>query len=135
VRPHRKGPVNIVDSWDPLSAQDHGKPTSKRAVTLIQKEHLEIVSMLAGHTVSWEKTRRNLLVANINLYSLIGHRFRVGNVLLEGTCIVDPCKNMEAAMGEGTYAAMMGHGGIGATIIESGMIHLGDTVQWLVPEG
>ena len=40
---------------------------------------------------------------------------------------------MELAMGEGTYAAMMGHGGIGARIIEGGRIHIGDTVQWLIP--
>lgn len=133
VRPKRNQTPLIVQHWDVLSAQDHGKPSSKRAITLIQKEHIAVISALAGHTVAWENTRRNLLVSNINLFSLIGHRFRVGEVLLEGTCIVDPCKNMEQAMGEGTYAAMMGHGGIGARIIEGGQIHLGDAVQWLIP--
>ena len=133
VRPKRTQTPVVVQHWDVLSTQDHGKSSSKRAITLIQKEHFEVISALAGHTVTWEKTRRNLLVSNINLLSLIGHRFRVGEVLLEGTCIVDPCNNMELAMGEGTYAAMMGHGGIGARIIEGGRIHIGDTVQWLIP--
>lgn len=133
VRPKRKLDPMVVEAWNVLSAEDHGKITGNRAVTLIQKEHLSVASALAGHTIDWRKTRRNLLVSNINLFSLVGHRFRIGNVLLEGKVIVDPCKNMEEAMGTGTYAAMMGHGGIGAKIIEGGTIHIGDTVQWVSP--
>ena len=131
VRPTRKRDPIVVEVWNVLSSEDHGKITSNRAVTLLQKEHLAVASALAGHTIDWRKTRRNLLVSGINLFSLVGHRFRIGNVLLEATVIVDPCKNMEEAMGAGTYAAMMGHGGIGAKIIEGGTIHVGDTVQWI----
>ena len=131
VRPTRKEPAQTVEEWDPSGNADHGNPNSKRAVTLIQKEHLDVVAALSGNDIKWELTRRNVLVSGINLQSLIGHRFRIGDAIFEGTCLVDPCKNMEAAMGPGTYAAMMGHGGIGAKIIGKGSIRVGDNIQWL----
>jgi MOSC domain-containing protein YiiM len=134
VRPKRNGAVQSVSSWDPTTGVDHNKPEGGRAITLIQSEHLDVIASLSGQPVSWEQTRRNVLVSGINLLSLVGHRFRVGEAILEGTCLVDPCKNMEAAMGPGSYAAMVGHGGIGARILQAAELRVGDTVQWLGPE-
>jgi len=133
IRPERGKDVVVVSAWDPEGLDDHGRSESKRAVTFIQKEHLEVVAQISGQEVQWEKTRRNVLVSGINLLSLVGHRFRVGNVIFEGACLIDPCKNMEKAMGTGVYAAMVGHGGIGGRIIQNGQIHVGDEIQWLGP--
>ena len=73
--------------------------------------------------------RRNLLVSGIPLIALKGRRFRIGDVLLEGTESCDPCSRMEAALGPGGYNAMRGHGGLCARIIEGGRLRLGDAVQ------
>lgn len=133
VRPSRKKDCRVVQCWNPESHEDHGKPNSKRAVTLFQKEHLELISALSHNAITWEQTRRNVLVSGLNLLSLIGHRFRIGDALFEGTCLVDPCHNMESAMGPGTYTAMIGHGGIGARILQTAELKVGDVVQWLGP--
>ena len=69
--------------------------------------------------------RRNLLVSGIPLIALKGRRFRIGDVLLEGT---DPCSRMEAALGAGGYNAMRGMGGLCARILESGNLRVGDAV-------
>jgi MOSC domain-containing protein YiiM len=73
--------------------------------------------------------RRNLVVSGIPLIALKGRRFRIGEVLLEGTDACDPCSRMEAALGPGGYNAMRGHGGLCARIVEGGTIRIGDALQ------
>ena len=77
--------------------------------------------------------RRNVVVAGINLYALRHARFRVGDVLLEGTGICAPCASMEEALGPGGFNAMRGHGGITARVLEAGTIALGDAVAVTEP--
>lgn len=103
--------------------------SGKRAVTLIQAEHLPVVAALMGHAeLDPAVTRRNLVVSGINLYALRSERFRVGSVLLEGTGTCDPCSLMEESLGAGGYNAMRGHGGITARVIEPGRMALGDAI-------
>ena len=45
--------------------------------------------------------RRNVVVSGIPLVALKGRRFRIGEVVLEGTDDCDPCSRMEAALGAG----------------------------------
>lgn len=104
--------------------------SGKRGVTLIQAEHLPVIAALSGHDqVAPSLLRRNLVVSGIPLIALKGRRFRIGEVVLEGTDPCDPCSRMEAALGEGGYNAMRGHGGLCARIIEGGIIRLGATVE------
>jgi len=88
--------------------------------------------MLAGHDRLAPATlRRNVVVAGIPLIALKDRRFRIGEVLLEGTGECDPCSRMEAALGPGGYNAMRGHGGICARILEGGALRVGDAVAWV----
>ena len=101
----------------------------KRGVTLIQAEHLPVIAALSGHDALPPATfRRNLVVSGLPLVALKGRRFRVGDVLLEGTDACDPCSLMEAALGPGGYNAMRGHGGLCARIVEGGTLRRGDRV-------
>lgn len=101
----------------------------KRQVTLMQAEHLPVLAALCGRTrVSPEGLRRNLLIAGINLLALHNRRFCVGETLLEGTGLCQPCASMEQALGAGGFNAMRGHGGITARVLRGGRIHLGDAV-------
>jgi MOSC domain-containing protein YiiM len=108
----------------------HGAGGSgKRAVTLIQAEHLPAIAALSGHAqVDPALLRRNLVVSGIPLIALRERRFRIGNVLLEGTGECDPCSRMEAALGPGGFNAMRGHGGLTASVIEGGRIQVGDVI-------
>ena len=85
--------------------------------------------MLSGHdAVAPATLRRNLVVSGIPLAALRGRRFRIGDVLLEGTDACDPCSRMEAALGPGGYNAMRGMGGLCARILEGGTLRRGDAV-------
>ncbi len=110
---------------------DHHSPSGrgKRQVTLVQAEHLPAISSLLGlETVGPELLRRNLSISGINLLALKDRRFRVGEVLLEGTGLCHPCSRMEETFGPGGYNAVRGHGGITASVVEGGIIRLGDPV-------
>ena len=104
----------------------------KRGITLIQAEHLPAIAALAGLAqVAPAILRRNLVVSGIPLVALKGRRFRVGELVLEGTASCDPCSRMEAALGPGGFNAMRGHGGLCARIVEGGTLRLGDAVESL----
>ena len=103
--------------------------SGKRGITLIQAEHLPVIAALAGHAeVAPAHLRRNLVVSGIPLVALKGRRFRIGDVLLEGTDPCDPCSRMEDALGPGGYNAMRGMGGLCARILEGGTLRVGDAV-------
>ena len=103
---------------------------STRQVTLIQSEHLDVIAQLARvEKVDPVALRRNLVVAGVNLAALKNVRLRVGAALLEIVGPCQPCSRMEAAIGRGGYAAMRGHGGWTARVIEGGALQVGDTVR------
>ncbi|MDE2176996.1 MAG: MOSC domain-containing protein [Xanthomonadaceae bacterium] len=113
-------------------AGDRHHGSGRRQVTLIQAEHLPAIAALTGHAAvdpAW--LRRNLLVAGINVQALVTAHFRIGDVLLQGSGPCEPCARMEQALGAGGCAAMTGHGGITARILEGGMLHVGDPVRFV----
>lgn len=134
LRPARDVPMQQVDSVEAeagggLVGDRYKGGSGKRGVTLIQAEHLPVIAALSGHGEIVPATlRRNLLVSGIPLVALKGRRFRIGEVLLEGTDACDPCSRMEAALGTGGYNAMRGMGGLCARILEGGVIRAGDEV-------
>lgn len=130
IRPKRRLPVEAVESWDLTSTVDHAR-SKTRAVTLIQAEHLPVVSALLGHDVRFDQTRRNLLVSGLNLDVCRGRELRIGAVVLGITARCHPCARMEEDLGKGGFAAMYGHGGWCARIVTPGTVHVGDSVGLL----
>lgn len=134
LRPARDVPMREVASADAeagggLRGDRYAGGSGKRGITLMQAEHLPAIARLAGHaTLAPATLRRNLVVSGIPLAALRGRRFRIGEVLLEGTDACDPCSRMEAALGPGGYNAMRGMGGLCARILEGGSLRLGDAV-------
>ncbi|WP_147127293.1 MOSC domain-containing protein [Shimia ponticola] len=102
----------------------------KRAVTLLQAEHLPVIAALAGlEAVTPERLRRNVVVRGINLLALKGRQVRIGDVVLEVTGPCHPCSRMEEELGHGGYSAVRGHGGMCARVVEAGSVSVGDQVE------
>jgi MOSC domain-containing protein YiiM len=135
LSPARCAPIEVVGSamiqaGTGLEGDHHARSgRSKRQVTLIQAEHLPVVAALLGRdSVPPELLRRNLVVSGINLLALKERRFRIGEVLLEGSGPCAPCSRMEWNLGPGGYNAMRGHGGVTAVVLEGGTVRVGDPV-------
>lgn len=111
---------------------DHARPGPRNArqVTLIQWEHLAVIQSLMGRAedqpVLPEELRRNIVVSGINLFSLKGRQFRIGQAVFETTGWCQPCARLEQRLGQGTFQAVRGHGGITARVLQSGIIRLDD---------
>lgn len=133
IRPARRASmidVAAVDVTEAGLSGDHVTGTGKRAVTLLQAEHLPVVAALARRErVVPGDLRRNLVISGLNLNALRGRRITVGLVEFEVTGPCAPCSRMEEALGAGGYTAMRGHGGWCARVIRPGKIALGDPVQ------
>lgn len=103
---------------------------STRQVTLIQREHLDVIAQLARvGEVDPVGLRRNLVISGINLLALKNATLQVGEALLEIVGPCQPCSRMEETIGPGGYAAMRGHGGMTARVIGGGAIRVGDAVR------
>ncbi|NOE28280.1 MOSC domain-containing protein [Ruegeria sp. HKCCD6157] len=132
LRLERRSEMAIVDAVT-ISAKgldgDRAR-VGKRAVTLIQQEHLAAIGSCLGQgPVAPEILRRNLVVSGINLTALKGREVQVGEAILRLTVICAPCSRMEEALGKGGYSSVRGHGGWCAEVVRPGRVRLGDVVQ------
>lgn len=132
LRPERRGDMQAVARAE-ISATglggDHARP-GRRAVTLIQAEHLPVIAALAGlGSVPPGLLRRNLVVSGLNLAATRERILTIGAVRLRVTGPCAPCSRMETALGPGGYNAMRGHGGICAEVLDPGPIALGQPVE------
>ena len=137
LRPSRKATIEVVDSAEVNTKNgltgDRYSSDCKRMVSLLQAEHLPtIASMLGGKgKIKPQDLRRNLVISGINLLSLKGKQFHIGEeVILEYTGPCHPCTRMEEILGPGGLNAMRGHGGICARVVRGGMIGIGDSVYF-----
>lgn len=113
---------------------DHRTKPGKRAVTLVQAEHLPVIAAFAGlEAVTPQMLRRNLMISRINLAALRGRILALGAARLHITGPCAPCSRMEEALGPGGYTAMRGHGGWTAEVVTPGTVQIGDAVSLARP--
>ena len=121
-------PVDVAEVTEAGVQGDRARP-GKRAVTLIQAEHLPAIGAYLGReAIPPDILRRNLVVAALNLSALRGRRLRIGGAEVEITTLCAPCSRMEKALGPGGYSALRGHGGWCARVMQPGRVKIGDPV-------
>ncbi|MGH1485911.1 MAG: MOSC domain-containing protein [Cellvibrionaceae bacterium] len=141
LRPARKTPMQVVDTVNALEGlglsgdrRCQGTPGSARQVTIISIEYIDTIArLLKKETIDPGLLRRNLVVSGINLTALRHQRFQIGDATFEATALCHPCSRMEKALGKNGVAAMLGHGGLCAKILQGGCISVGDEVKHLGP--
>lgn len=97
-------------------------------LTLIAAEALDEVAA-AGDPVDFAATRRNVLTRGIDLDTLIGRRFTIGDALCRGSRRCEPCAHLERVSGPGHLRPLIHRGGLRADILTAGTIPIGAPIR------
>jgi len=105
---------------------DHGKG---REVTLIEIEAIEALKNEKGIELAPGNARRNLVTCGVPLNHLINREFKVGEVVLRGVRLCEPCTHLEDLTQSGVQSGLVHRGGLRAHILTDGIIKAGDTIE------
>jgi MOSC domain-containing protein YiiM len=138
-----KGPMERVDAIEVVAgeglrgdrygagvgaAQFQGRRKPENEVTLIAREAIDAANDEFNFTIEHLDTRRNLLTEGVPLNDLIGKSFRVGQVVLKGLELCEPCGYLERRTFPWIRVALKNRGGLRCCVLEGGEIRVGDAV-------
>jgi MOSC domain-containing protein YiiM len=97
-------------------------------ITLIEAEAVERLQADHGLDLGDGESRRQVLVRGIDLGTLVGRRFRVGQVECQGDERCEPCQHLARLVESPAVLIGLVHSGLRASIITGGTIRPGDEV-------
>jgi hypothetical protein len=107
-----------------------GEIEPDRDVTLIEIEKIDALNKEHNLNITAEDLRRNIVVSNCDLNSLVDKEFQIGEVVLKGLRLCEPCKYLSDKLNEKKVLSEMVHkAGLRAQIIKSGSIDLNSQVE------
>ncbi len=105
------------------------RPGSGRQVTLIEAESLEALARESGLELDLAASRRNITTRGVPLSHLVGRRFRIGEIVVEGTRLCEPCEHLERLTKPGVLKALVHRAGLRADIVTGGTLRVGDPIR------
>ncbi len=103
-------------------------------LTLIEIEQIEAVQREYGIALAAGDARRNVVTRGVSLNDLVGREFRIGEVLLRGQRLCDPCSHLAKLTDPAVLYGLVNRGGLRAQILTEGTIRIGDKIAivWLL---
>lgn len=133
IAPEYGSPVEAVGKVEAVAGQGlrgdryYG---SRRQVTIVAAGELDTAAAeLGANRIDDGATRRNITVDLPSLPRTHGTRIEVGEAVLEVWRDCAPCEVMETAVGPGARVALTGRAGVSATVVEGGVIRVGDPAR------
>ena len=127
VAPKKGAPAQSVQAADALPgrglAGDHYADA-----TLIELENIEAFTRATNLALTPDMPRRNIVTRGVRLNELCGKRFRVGEAVLEGLELAEPCRLFAKRTHREALQFFAGKGGLRARIVHAGTVHVGDVV-------
>jgi MOSC domain-containing protein YiiM len=102
---------------------------SGREVTLIELEAVEALKRDYQIELDAGRVRRNIVTRGIALNHFVEREFRIGDVVLRGTRLCEPCAHMEKLTVKGAMRGLIHRGGLRAEIVKGGTIRVGDVIE------
>jgi hypothetical protein len=94
-------------------------------VTLVEAEVLDELVLPDGERLAYADARRNIVTRGVDLNSLVGRRFFIGDVECLGQRLCEPCAHLERLTRPGTLRGLIHRGGLRADIVTGGVIAAG----------
>jgi len=104
-------------------------------VTLVEWEAVEALKRDHSIELNPGSTRRNIVTRGVPLNHLVGWEFKVGDVVLRGVRLVEPCAHLARLTDHRVLSGLIHRGGLRAEILTDGMIRVGDLVRELDSAG
>lgn len=105
-----------------------GSPGPQRQVTLIESEAVAALARDHDLVVDPGETRRNLVTTGVPLNHLVGATFRVGDVVLRGVALCEPCGHLDRVAGKRLSRHLLHRGGLNAEVVEGATLRVGDPI-------
>jgi MOSC domain-containing protein YiiM len=97
-------------------------------ITLIESEHIGAFATGLGAAFTPDMPRRNIVTSGVALNELRGRRFRLGETVVEGLELCEPCRLFAKRTHRAVLEFFVGKGGLRGRILTSGRIRVGDAV-------
>jgi len=117
--------IGLVGDRYAISAHRRGPDYQ---LTLIELEHIEAFADVVSRPFTPDTPRRNVVTRGVALNDLCGKQFRVGNAVLEGLELCEPCSLFAKRAGREVLKHFLHRGGLRTRIIEGGEIRVGDRI-------
>jgi len=99
-------------------------------LSLIESENIDQYNTKYGLNISYVDFRRNVITKEIKLNNLIGKKFFIGKVQVEGIDLCRPCRHLtEILKQENILKEFLRKGGLRCKILTSSKINIGDKIK------
>ena len=101
-------------------------------ISLIESEGIDNYNIKFGLNISYIDFRRNIITKGTKLNDLVGKKFKVGTVELEGIDLCRPCRHLSENLSQNNIIKeFLRKGGLRCQILSSSNINVGDKIKAL----
>ena len=98
-------------------------------LSLIESENIDYYNIKYGLDIPYIEFRRNVITKGIQLNDLVGKKFMVGEVELEGIDLCRPCRHLTEVLNQdNVLKEFLRKGGLRCQILSSSTIKVGDKI-------
>ena len=98
-------------------------------ITFIEREEIEHFAGRSGLPFTSSHARRNIVTEGVDLNSLVGKEFRVGDIRIRGIRLCEPCSHLARISFPEALAGLVHRAGLRAQILSEGTIMVGDAIE------
>ena len=101
-------------------------------LSLIESENIDYYNFKYGLNIPYLNFRRNIITKGTKLNDLVGKKFLIGKVKLEGIDLCRPCRHLSEVLNQDNIIKeFLRKGGLRCQILTSSIIEVGDKIKIL----
>tara|TARA_B100000214_G_scaffold351667_1_gene306249 strand:+ start:52 stop:492 length:441 start_codon:yes stop_codon:yes gene_type:complete len=98
-------------------------------LSLIESENIDIYNIKYGLNIPYKDFRRNIITKGVKLNNLVGKKFHIGEVKVEGIDLCRPCRHLcEVLHQDNIIKEFLRRGGLRCQILSSSSIEVGNKI-------
>jgi len=99
-------------------------------LSLIESENIDYYNIKYGLNIPYKDFRRNIITKGVKLNDLVGKKFQIGDVKVEGIDLCRPCRHLcEVLNQDNIIKEFLRRGGLRCQILSSSSIEVGSKIK------